>query len=157
MATVCRYMVVRVDASLATCASAEENCSQATTTVNPSRAPKTSETQVKNGDSTTLFSGLTDSGRRRSASQMLPTAARIDTATAPAREIQRPTVHLSDRAGPATVAGLKNLAPAHRRCLIDLRTRSILETDADSEAKAGVVRLPRKLFKLNSANFSAGR
>jgi hypothetical protein len=32
-------MVVRVDASLATFAEAVENCSQATTTVNPSRAP----------------------------------------------------------------------------------------------------------------------
>jgi hypothetical protein len=51
MATVCRYIVVNVDASLATFVSALENCSQATTTVNPSRAPKTSATQVKKGDS----------------------------------------------------------------------------------------------------------
>ena len=39
MPTVCRYIVVNVDASFATFASAEENCSQATTMVNPKRAP----------------------------------------------------------------------------------------------------------------------
>jgi hypothetical protein len=37
--TVCRYIVITVDASLETLASAEENCSQATTITNPSRAP----------------------------------------------------------------------------------------------------------------------
>ena len=56
MATVCRYIVVKVDASFATLASAEENCSQATTMVNPSSAPYTSPTQVKNGDSVELYS-----------------------------------------------------------------------------------------------------
>ncbi len=39
MPTVWRYIVIRVDASLETLASAEENCSHATTMVNPSRAP----------------------------------------------------------------------------------------------------------------------
>ena len=39
MPTVCRYIVIRVDASLETLVSAEENCSHATTMVNPSRAP----------------------------------------------------------------------------------------------------------------------
>jgi hypothetical protein len=39
MPTVCLYIVVTVDASAATFASAEENCSQATTMVNPRSAP----------------------------------------------------------------------------------------------------------------------
>src|SRR4029077_17801031 len=54
MPTVCRYIVVRVDASLETLVSAEENCSQATTMVNPSRAPYTRLTQVMNGASAPL-------------------------------------------------------------------------------------------------------
>ena len=73
MPTVCRYIVIRVDASLETLVSAEENCSQATTMVNPSRAPKTSETQVRKGDSAPLCPSLTGFGRVRSASHILPT------------------------------------------------------------------------------------
>ncbi len=37
--TLWRYIVISVDASLETLVSAEENCSHATTMVNPSRAP----------------------------------------------------------------------------------------------------------------------
>src|SRR6516225_2433523 len=91
MATVCRYIVVKVDASWLTCDSAAENCPQATTTVNPSRAPKTSATQVKNGDSAELFSWPTESDRVRSASRIMPTASAIATATNTTRNTQKPS------------------------------------------------------------------
>jgi hypothetical protein len=47
---VCRYMVAKVDDSLETFASADENCSHATTTVKPKSAPYTSATVVMTGD-----------------------------------------------------------------------------------------------------------
>lgn len=80
MATVWRYIVARVDASFATLTSAEENCSQATTTVKPSSAPYTRATVVTNGESVELWSLPTGAAMERFATKMLPTAASTDMA-----------------------------------------------------------------------------
>jgi hypothetical protein len=62
IATVWRYIVASVDASLATLTSADDNCSQATTTVKPRSAPYTKATVVRNGDNVELCSGPTELG-----------------------------------------------------------------------------------------------
>src|SRR5689334_17267601 len=82
MPTVCRYIVINVDASLDTLVSADENCSHATTMTNPSSAPYTRPTQVKNGDNAPLCPSLTGSGSVRFASHTAAAA----TATAATRD-----------------------------------------------------------------------
>ena len=98
MPTVCRYIVVNVDASFATFASAEENCSQATTMVNPSSAPYTSPTQVKNGDSVELYSLADDLDNVRFASHTLPTPTIVATMRANARNSHKPAIPKSPTA-----------------------------------------------------------
>ena len=98
MPTVWRYIVIRVDASLETLVSAEENCSHATTMVNPSSAPYTRPTQVKNGDNAPLCPSLTGFCRVRSASHILAAATNIAATRAKARSNQRPAIPKSPMA-----------------------------------------------------------
>src|SRR5258708_8752437 len=85
MATVCRYMVVSVVASLATLSSAEENCWNATTTVNPSKAPNIIPMIVRNGESAESYSVPADSGSIRYVSHMQPSATTTQTPMTPPR------------------------------------------------------------------------
>jgi hypothetical protein len=63
---------------LATLTSADENCSQATTTVKPRSAPYTKATVVKNGDNVELCSGPTELGIMRFVIRMAPIASIAD-------------------------------------------------------------------------------
>ena len=92
MPTVCRYIVITVDASLETLVSADENCSHATTMTNPSSAPYTRPTHVKNGDNAPLCPSLTGWGRLRCASHMLPAATATAATSDRASSTHRPAI-----------------------------------------------------------------